>query len=97
MIGRPVKRRSKISMGAQAVLCILAMMAVTLFAVYLGVWLLFVGGIVEIVEGVKATPVSGVDIGLGLLRFTVSWPVGIGAFVAGNAIVAQLWPRQRYR
>ena len=37
-------------------------------ALYVGVWLLFIGGIVQIVDAVKATPVSGLDIALGILR-----------------------------
>lgn len=44
------------------------LMAVGLgLAIYVGLWVCFIGGIVQIVEAVKATPVSGLDIALGVL------------------------------
>lgn len=35
---------------------------------YVGLWVCFIGGVVAIVEAVKATPVDSMGIALGLLR-----------------------------
>jgi hypothetical protein len=62
---------------------VLLIIAGLALAAYVGVWLCFIGGIVQVVEAVKATPVSGLDIALGALRIC-------GAGVAGvlTAVVA---------
>jgi uncharacterized membrane protein len=52
-------------------------------AVWAGVWWAFVGGVVQVVEAIKADPVSGVDIALGALRVLFA-----GAIGGATAIVA---------
>lgn len=65
------------------VLGIILIVAGVAFGVYVGVWICFIGGIVQIVDAVKATPVSGVDIGLGILRIVIAGMAGtLSAVVA---------------
>jgi hypothetical protein len=47
---------------------------------YLGLWVCFVGGIVQIVEALKSTPIEAIGVALGLLRFFVASLVGWGSF-----------------
>lgn len=46
-------------------------------AAYVGIWLLFVGGIVAIIDGIKATPTDAGQIAFGLL---LQIPAGVIAF-----------------
>lgn len=65
------------------VIGILLMVGGLVFGVYVGLWLCFIGGIVQIVEAVKATPVSGLDIGIGITRIIFAGFAGmLTAFVA---------------
>jgi hypothetical protein len=38
-------------------------------ALYVALWLCFIQGIVQIIEGIKASPVQALDIAIGLARF----------------------------
>lgn len=61
------------------------------FGIYVGVWLCFIGGIVQIVDAVKATPVEGMGIAVGILRILMSTAAGgLAAFVAVLPGVAML-------
>jgi len=42
---------------------------------YLGVWVMFLGGIVQGIEALKGD-VSGIQLGIGILRVLLSPPVG---------------------
>jgi len=68
----------------------LAVIGCIFLALYVGAWFCFVGGICQIVEGIKAVPINGVDIGLGLLRFFVAAPMGWVTFFLGLALVSLL-------
>lgn len=51
--------------------------------VYLVVWVLFIGGIVQVVDALKVTPVESLDLALGIVRFLFTWvAIAVGAFVA---------------
>jgi len=53
------------------------------FGVWAGLWWAFVGGVVQVVEAIKADPVSSVDIALGALRIVFAGFIGTAtAFVA---------------
>lgn len=61
-------------------------------AVYVGLWLMFVGGISQIVDAVQEEPVSGADVAWGVVRvvfagaattFTL-YGVGFLAFLVGG-------------
>jgi hypothetical protein len=63
--------------GVALIVCGLA------FGLYVGLWLCFIGGIVQIVEAVTATPVQGLDIAIGIVRIIFAGAAGvISAFVA---------------
>jgi uncharacterized BrkB/YihY/UPF0761 family membrane protein len=59
--------------------CLLILLGIAL-GLYVGLWLLFIGGIVQIVEAVKADPVSSWGIAFGIVRIILAAPVGWGAF-----------------
>lgn len=44
-----------------------------ILAVWLGGWIFFIGGIVQIIESVKADPVSGWGILMGFVRWSLCW------------------------
>jgi len=63
-----------------------------ILALYLGIWVLFIGGIVQVINAVKGD-VNALSIALGLLRMMSAFAVGfftflfigvIGTVVAGN-------------
>lgn len=54
--------------------------------VYLGLWVMFIGGIVQVVEAIKDTPVSGADVGIGLIRVFAAGVVGWATFLAVSFI-----------
>ena len=43
--------------------------------VYIGVWLLFIGGIVDIIEAIKAVPVDSFKFAFGIVKFLFA-PIG---------------------
>lgn len=51
-------------------MCIFGLVA----AVWLGGWICFIGGLVQIIESVKADPVSGMGIFMGIVRWWLCWP-----------------------
>lgn len=57
-------------------------------SLYLSIWLCLVGGIVQIVEACKATPVSSMGIALGILRFVCTSLVGWGCFFVCGGVCA---------
>jgi hypothetical protein len=65
---------------------ILLFIAAILGGLYVGLWLCLVGGIVQIIEGAKATPISSMDIALGVLRFFCTALAGWGTFILGALI-----------
>lgn len=76
------------------ILGVLVILAGVIAGIYVGVWVMFIGGIVMIVDAIKANPVDGVDIGLGLLRvcfsavagwLTVIFTVTVGAAIAASS------------
>lgn len=55
----------------------LALIALGLFlGIYVGVYLMLIGGIIQIVEGIKATPIVSWDIAIGVIRFMFAGAVG---------------------
>lgn len=61
-----------------------AMMAIgILLGVYVGGWVLFVGGIVQILEAFQATPIEAVGVAVGILRVVVATAVGVLIAAAG--------------
>lgn len=48
--------------------------------IWLGIWVCLVGGIIQIVEAVKATPVSSWGIAWGIVRVLLTSVAGWGSF-----------------
>lgn len=62
---------------------ILLFIATGVLALYLGVWVCFIGGIVSVVEGIKATPVNSMQLAVGIAKVLASGFVGWGSFIIG--------------
>jgi len=78
------KNKSKVPLNKfYLTLGILAAIVAVFGSLYLSLWLCFVGGIVQLIEAVKATPVSAIGIAIGILRFVFSALVGWLCFFLG--------------
>jgi hypothetical protein len=67
----------------KAVIGIILVLAGIAFGVYVGLWVCFIGGIVQIIDAIKATPVEGLDIAIGIVRILFAGAAGaLSAFVA---------------
>ena len=59
---------------------------------YLGVWVMLIGGVVQFVEGIKANPVDGMDIALGVGRVLCAaftgWAAALALIIPGILIVS---------
>ena len=62
-----------------------------ILGLYLGVWICFVGGIIQIIEGIKMVPTGSLDIGIGTLKCfsasLVGWFSGILGFSIGLSLL----------
>jgi len=63
----------------------------TLGSIYLGVWVMFIGGIVQMINGIKANPTNATMIAIGLLRFICSGFVGFAVFAICMIIIDYLF------
>ena len=58
--------------------------------VYVGGWVFFIGGIVQVVEAFKATPIEALDVAFGLLKVVLAATVGSLVAVLGTWFGASL-------
>lgn len=62
------------------------------FGVWAGLWWAFIGGIVDVVEAVKATPVEAMGIALGIVKILFAGVIGTVSgmllIVPGGAMVS---------
>ncbi len=72
-------------------LAIILGVLVLALAGYVGIALLFVGGIAQIVDGVTSTPVNGEDIGYGALRMVGAGLGTVAVLFVGMFAPYQLW------
>jgi hypothetical protein len=56
---------------------VLLIVAGIAFGLYAGLWWAFIGGIVQVVEAVKATPVEAMDLALGIVRIVFAGAIGM--------------------
>jgi hypothetical protein len=49
---------------------------------YAGLWWAFIGGIIQIIEAVKATPVPAMDVALGIARIVFAGLIGVVSAMA---------------
>lgn len=58
---------------------------------YLGIWVMFIGGIVQIIEAVKTIPIPAIEIAIGIAKIMfaslVGWLGGIIPVVVGTALI----------
>ncbi len=57
-----------------------------LLALYLGVWVMFVGGIIQLVEAIKTTPVEAFGIAIGAVRILGASFVGYFTFLVSTFV-----------
>lgn len=58
-------------------LSILCMILGVVLGIYVGLWILCVGGIVQIVNAAQMNPVDGFGIAIGVLKFICSGEIGV--------------------
>lgn len=64
----------------QNILGVLFILLGIVLGLYAGVWICFIGGITQIIEGIKSNPVNSLNIAIGILKFIVSGLVGWVSF-----------------
>jgi len=69
----------------------LLILAGATLGLWLGVWVLFIGGIVMVVEAVKATPVDSIRLAIGILSVISASPVGWLTFVVLSIVGRICW------
>lgn len=68
---------------AQVVVGLAMMLAGIALGVYVGLWWAFIGGIVQVIEAAKATPVEAIGIAWGIAKIVFAGFLGmVTAFVA---------------
>jgi hypothetical protein len=72
-------------------LAVLLGIAGVILGVYVGLWLLFIGGIVEIIDGVKLTPVDAGMVGWGIVKLLSAELVGYLIFITFIAAAIKSW------
>ena len=77
-------RRSKVVSAVYGVSGLALMLCGVGLGLWLGIWVMFIGGIIQVVEAIKATPVSAVGLAVGLARFFLAGVAGmaVGAVVS---------------
>lgn len=60
----------------RVVIGVLVILAGVAAGLYVGLWLMLVGGIVQLVEAVKADPVEATDVAWGAVRILLAIPAG---------------------
>lgn len=76
--------------AGNALIGILIIIASIAFGLYVGLWVFFIGGIVEVVEAFKATPVEAMGVALGLLKVVLASTVGSAVAFMGAAFGAAM-------
>ena len=84
------KRPSTGSIIARAIIGLLIIVISVLGGLYVGEWIFFVGGIVEVIEAIKATPVEAVGIAVGILKVVVAGVAGFTVAIVGAMFGASL-------
>lgn len=69
---------------------VVAILAVIFAAGYLGVWVMLIGGIVQLIEAVRADPVHSLGVAVGIARILGAGFVGVLTFWVGALIVGAI-------
>lgn len=67
---------------------IIIIIAAIVFGIWAGVWWAFIGGIVDVIDGIKATPVEAMSIAIGIAKVWFAAVIGGIAFWIGAVIGA---------
>ena len=74
---------------------VLAFLCGVAAAAYVGIWVCFIGGIVAVIDAVKATPVDSLGVALGVARFALASIAGWACFWLGvliaKFIIRRVW------
>lgn len=82
--------------NVRAVTAALVFVGACMVAAYVGVVEWFVGGIVQVVDGIKADPTNGEAIAWGLAKvFILAEAAAFAIVMAGWGLAALIWPRWR--
>ena len=81
----------------QKIIGVLIIVAGVIAGLYLGLWLCLVGGVIQIVEACKATPIASSGIGIGILKVLctslVTWGTILFCGFIGGAFIATSQPK----
>ena len=76
----------------QAIFGLLLILGGIVGGLYVGIWLMLIGGIVDVINAAQTTPVPAVDVGIGVVKVLfaglVGWLSGILPIIFGAAVVA---------
>jgi hypothetical protein len=81
----------------QKIIGFLIIVAGIILGLYLGLWLCLVGGIIQIIEACKATPIVSSGVAVGILRFFctsfVIWVTIVFCSFIGGTLIATSRPK----
>ena len=56
---------------------------------YVGIWIMFIGGISDIITAVQMSPIPPIDVAIGVAKFIFAWPAAwISFFILGGTGIA---------
>lgn len=70
----------------KTVLGILVILAGIVLGFYVGIWVLFIPGVVEVIDGIKASPTDGAMIAWGLVKAFLASTIGTIAFFVVSSL-----------
>jgi uncharacterized membrane protein len=62
---------------------LLIIIASVLGGIYIGVWVCFIGGIVDVITALQASPIDALGIAWGIFKFLIASVAGVWAAVLG--------------
>lgn len=81
----------------RTILGVLLLVLAVPVGLYVGVWLCFILGIVQVIEAVKATPIESMGVAVGIFRIIGSIVIGIFSVIImvipGYAMIATAYKR----
>lgn len=84
-------RYSKRYMSKNEIIGVSICLLSVVLGLYLGIWVCFIGGIVQAIEAVRAVPVSAFNLAMGIARVmsasVVGWLSGIVGISIGKAFL----------
>jgi hypothetical protein len=71
----------------KVVLLVLGILGVIFLAGYLGIWVMLIGGIVQVIDSAKAMPTDALGVAIGVVRVLGAGVVGAITFWVGAAVI----------